>query len=176
MRPDQPCLLTTKDFAILEVMLGRCLGRDDPRRPIIAAKLATARVVLHEDIPAGVVTLNSRVRYRAGDGPAQTRVISHDEMHGLVGSILPIRQPRGLALLGLAEGQSFAVTQNNGQATAMTVLEVVYQPEAARHARSKLSGAYAAPRLRLVHDAGPLSPGTAARPPTNSDDPGPTAA
>ncbi len=169
------CMLTTKDFTILEVMLDRCHRLDDPLRPILEAKLSASRVVFRDDIPADVVTLSSRVRYRIDDGPAETRIISHDEMRGLVGSLLPITTPRGLALLGLAEGQSFTVEGENGP--TMHVVEVVYQPEAARRDKARLSG-LTLPRLRLVHNVdGTAGNGLHRQPsPPDFDDPGPSAA
>lgn len=36
------CILTTKDFTILEVMRDRRVGTDDPLTPILERKLATA--------------------------------------------------------------------------------------------------------------------------------------
>ena len=107
--PNNPCMLTTKDYTILEVMLERCLGLDDPMRPILQQKLHNAVVVFADDIPATVVTLNSRVAYRVNGGPAETRIVAHDDVRGLVGRVISITIPRGLALLGLAEGQSFRV-------------------------------------------------------------------
>lgn len=38
--------------------------------------------------------------------PSETQIGAHGEMRGLVGILLPITNPRGLARLGLAEGQS----------------------------------------------------------------------
>ena len=37
----ETCILTTKDFTILEVMRDRCLGRDDPLAPILKRKIET---------------------------------------------------------------------------------------------------------------------------------------
>ena len=57
------CILTTKDFTILEVMLDRSLGRDDPLVPILRRKLNAATVVLRDDVPPTVATLSSRVSF-----------------------------------------------------------------------------------------------------------------
>lgn len=170
------CMLTTKDFTILEVMLDRCHGLDDPLRPILQAKLSASQVVFRDDIPADVVTLSSRVRYRIDDGPAETRIISHDEMRGLVGSVLSITNPRGLALLGLAEGQSFTVGEGGDRVT-MHVVEVVYQPEAARRDKARLSG-LSLPKLRLVHSVDATAGNRLHQQPSppDFDDPGPSAA
>lgn len=114
--------------------------------------------MFREDIPANVVTLSSRVAYRVNDGTAETRIVAHDHMRGLVGMLLPITNPRGLALLGLAEGQSISIPTSDGRLETLTVHEVVYQPEAARRERLKLAGVAepwplrsAGRGLRVVH-------------------------
>jgi regulator of nucleoside diphosphate kinase len=176
----QNCLLSTKDHTILEVMLERCLGRDDPMRAILEEKLAHAVVMFRDDLPPTIVTLNSRVRYRVNDQPAETRIVSNDEMRGLVGSVLSITNPRGLALLGLAEGQTFRINGNDSE--EMTVLEVSYQPEAAaREAKLTKNAPPRGPFLRVVHRCDDLpEPERPARTTWSAapefDDPGPSAA
>lgn len=150
-----PCILTTKDYTILEVMLERCLGLDDPMRPILQDKLRNAVVVFQDDVPPTVVTLNSRVVYSVDGAALQTRIVCHDEMGGLVGRVISIRNLRGLALLGLAEGQPYCITDRAGIAETITVQEVAYQPEAARRQAETL-GRSAKPAfagLRLVHSS-----------------------
>ncbi|MER9670507.1 nucleoside-diphosphate kinase [Mesorhizobium sp. M0203] len=134
------CQLTTKDYTILEVMRERHPARSETFSDILQRKISSAVVVFREDIPATVVTLSSRVAYRVSDGPAEIRIVAHDEMRGLVGMLLPITNPRGLALHGLAEGQSMSIPTADGGLETLTVQEVVYQPEAARRERLKLAG------------------------------------
>ncbi|MDH6230688.1 regulator of nucleoside diphosphate kinase [Mesorhizobium soli] len=179
------CQLTTKDYTILEVMQERCLGRDDPIRELLRRKLDGATVVFRDDIPPTVVTLSSRVSYRIDDGPAETRIVAHDEMRGMVGSVLSITNPRGLALLGLAEGQSITIRRIDGEEETLTVQEVVYQPEASRREADTLQRGGVPPKprgpiLRLVHrsDDVPLRPKRELLSPFDGgpDDPGPSAA
>lgn len=179
--------LTTKDHAILEVMRERAIGRDAIVSEILRRKLSRAMLMFREDIAPEVVTLSSRVRFRVDDAPAETRIITPDEMRGLVGQSLPISHPRALALIGLAEGQSMSIAKADGGTERVTVLEVVDQPEAARRERlgTALSAEAVPPRpvsrfLRLVHDAGaqPAAPSMsrAAARDGGPDDPGPSAA
>ena len=186
MSKDQACRLTTKDYTILEVMLERCHGRDDPLAAMLRRKLGEAVVMFREDIPSDVVTLSSRVTYRVNGAPAETRIVSHDEMRGLVGSVLPINNPRGLALLGLAEGQSATVEKPDGTTETISVEAVAYQPEAARREAAQLATGTPArpaqnkPVLRVVHDSGDI-PARPARTMISIggggfDDPGPSAA
>ncbi|QPC92995.1 nucleoside-diphosphate kinase [Mesorhizobium sp. INR15] len=180
------CQLTTKDYTVLEVMQERRPG-GDTFSAILQRKISNAVVMFREDIPATVVTLSTRVAYRANDGPAETRIVAHDEMRGLVGMLLPITNPRGLALLGLAEGQSMSIPSADGGLETMTVHEVVYQPEAARRERLKLTGNAASgswrqgePVLRVVHRPDELQDKAEnkvmAAFDTGFDDPGPSAA
>lgn len=159
---NETCILTTKDFTILEAMRERHADPRDLLAPILARKLKAARMVLHDDIPANVATLNSRVTFRVDGACAETRVISHERMNLLVGVFQPITTPRGLALLGLAQGQEYRIAWR-GIEECVVLDAVNYQPEAARRARAPDGGAMRAmkrvnvspgmPALRLVHGA-----------------------
>jgi regulator of nucleoside diphosphate kinase len=133
----EPCVLTSKDHAILEVILNRCLDRDDPLRAMLKMKVMDARVTLLDDIPADVVTLNSRVTFRVGDQPVDTRVLIHQEVYGIVGMTIPISAMRGLAMLGMSVGQSVTYSRTDENTETITVLAIRYQPEAARRERSR---------------------------------------
>lgn len=135
------CQLTTKDYSIVETMLEHYQCHDATISAILHRKIASALVVFRDEIPPTVVTLSSRVAYRTNDGPVETRIVAHDEMRGLIGMLLPITNPRGLALLGLAEGQSITIPKADGTTETLTVQEVVYQPEAARGERTNLANA-----------------------------------
>lgn len=178
--------LTTKDHTILEVMRERSIARDQIVSEILRRKLSRAVILFREDIAADVVTLSSRVTYRVDDAPAETRIIAPDDMRGLVGLLLPIGHPRALALMGLAEGQSMTIPRADGGSETLTVVQVVYQPEAARRERLRQAEPLA-PRpsrqaghaLRLVHSADVPLATPHARPAiagTGPDDPGPSAA
>ena len=130
------CILTTKDFTILEVMLDRCLGRDDPLVPILRRKLEAATVVMRDDVPASVATLSSRVTFSVGGRQSDTRVLSHDRMNS-PGVFLPITTARGLALLGLSEGQRFQLRGRGGAEEDVLLESVLYQPEAARRRKEE---------------------------------------
>src|SRR5690606_34061925 len=104
----ETCILTTKDLTILEVMLARCLGREDPMAPLLRRKIDSATVVFSDDVPPDVATLNSRVNFSV-DGRSDSRILAQGVAGGSVGLYLPITSLRGLALLGLAEGQTFSL-------------------------------------------------------------------
>ncbi len=171
------CILTTKDFTILEVMRDRCLGRDDPMAALLKRKIDSATVVFRDDIPADVASLSSRVTFSVDGREAETRVISHDSMAGLVGMFLPITTQRGLALLGLSEGQEFRLAEGGER----VVLEkVLYQPESARRESEAGYGLHVSmqrrPSLKLIHGALNERPRAVPAGPDGYDDPGPSAA
>lgn len=132
------CVLTTKDFTILEVMLDRCADRSDAMWPLLRRKIEAATVVFREDVPATVATLSSRVTYRINDGEPDSRILSHDRMNASTGLFLPITSPIGLALLGLAEGQQFEIGQDS-RCKRITLDAVLYQPEAAYREREAIA-------------------------------------
>lgn len=186
MSNDQIFRLTTKDYTLLEVMLDQQLERDDPITPILRRKLSAAVVTFREDIPANVVTLGSRVTYRVNDTPSETRIVTHDEMRSLVGSVLSITNPRGLALLGLAEGEQMTFHRADGTEETVSVETVVYQPEASRRDMAKLGSAtgscQVSPRsaLRVVNGSGNVLVRAVkslfCKASSEFDDPGPSAA
>ena len=167
------CILTTKDFTILEVMLDRCLGRDDPLVPILRRKLEAAIVVLRDDVPASVATLSSRVTFSVGGRQSDTRVLSHDRMNS-PGVFLPITTARGLALLGLSEGQRFRLRGSGGAEEDVLLESVLYQPEAARRRQETTlqPEPQRKPMLTLVQGGGQRTMDGA----EGFDDPGPSAA
>lgn len=140
------CILTAKDFAALVVMRDCCFGRDDPLLPILKRKLESVRIVFPHDVPANVATMFSRIAFRLDGGASDTRILSPEGAALPMGMYLPISTLRGLALLGLAEGQEFRLTNLNGDEERIILEKVLYQPEAAKHAGR--------PLLKLVSNAG----------------------
>jgi regulator of nucleoside diphosphate kinase len=174
--------LTERDFAVLDAMLVRRAALGDPLAALIERKLVDAIVVSADEIDAGIATLNSRVAFRVDALPVEERTLVRHANRGAIGRGLPIDTRRGLALLGMAEGQTALVACRGGGHETLRLEKIFYQPEAARRAAAR---AMAAPRNRpallLVHDAGsdwqPLGwPEKIRQGWTGDDDPGPTAA
>jgi regulator of nucleoside diphosphate kinase len=155
MSPDS-CILTTKDLTILEVMLDRCLGRDDPMALPLKRKIDSAQVVFRDDVPVEVATLSSRVVFSVDGRDPDTRVVSSGSTTSPIGLFLPITTFRGLALLGLSEGQEFSLPGQDGVEEMVRLEKVLYQPEAARREKEALEGTVMSrrkPALRLVRGA-----------------------
>jgi regulator of nucleoside diphosphate kinase len=178
--PTTNCILTTKDFTILEVMRDRCLGRDDALAPMLKRKIETALVVFRDDVPVNVATLSSRVTFSVDGRDPDTRVISHDRMTSPIGMFLPITTLRGLALLGLAEGQDFVLTDRDGVEERILLEKVHYQPEAARREKEAMAGlspsVHRKPMLKLIRGAFYDQPRLVPAGADGFDDPGPSAA
>jgi regulator of nucleoside diphosphate kinase len=167
---DETCILTTKDLTILEVMLDRCLGRDDTLAPVLERKINSALIMIRDDVPENVATLSSRVTFSVDGKPAETRIISHEPMTSPTGMFLPVTSPRGLALLGLVEGQEFRLAGRDGGEERILLEKILYQPEAARRATQ------AAAKMAPPRPGQPVSGLACIQSSGGFDDPGPSAA
>lgn len=152
MWKNQTCTLTTKDISILQTMYDRRHALPDPVRGLLRHKLDNACVVFSDDINVDVVTLNTRARYRIGNGQPQTAIITQGQMDGMVGQCLSLSTVRGLGLLGLTEAMEISLPKPHNVAPDRLVVEaVLFQPEAAR--RERLQQETIEHSLRLVYDA-----------------------
>jgi len=129
---DNLCRLVTPDFHILQALLTELGETNDPLAPLVRGKLARAQILPPHDIPADVVTLYSRVRYRAGNQAPATRIVIPAASHEVLGATLAVTQSRGLALLGMAAQTALTARDGDGESETVFIEEVVYQPQAAR--------------------------------------------
>ncbi|OWV74434.1 hypothetical protein ATY76_28125 [Rhizobium sp. R339] len=172
---NDPCLLTTKDYTLLETMRDDPLVRDASLVRLLRRKMASAIVMFREDLPEDVASLNSRVTFSV-DGRSDTRVLTTGRMTTPIGMLLPVDTLRGLALLGMTEGQTIAFENVEGRLEVIMLNAVNYQPERMMRrsdgfpVRIRLADK---PMLRLVQGVEPVC---SARPPEEPDDPGPSAA
>ena len=174
---NKTCILTNKDFTLLEHMRERCRGTDDPIGFILKRQIDSAVVMFHSDVPANVVTLNSRVTFSVDGRDSDTRVISPDRSASPVGMALPITTPRGLALLGLTEGQEFVLDDQMGGQIRIVLEKIHYQPEAAKREKEALEGrSNRRPALRLIRGSLDDQSWSANGKHGGFDDPGPSVA
>lgn len=95
-------------------------------------ELQRARIVEPQEMPRGVVTMRSRVRYRdeaTGEALTATLVYPGDEDSAL--GRISVLSPQGSAMIGLSVGDRIAWRTLDGAERAITVLDVIWQPEAA---------------------------------------------
>lgn len=179
--PNEACILTTRDFAILEAIRSRFRAQGDPLLPMVTRKIESAIVIGESDVPPNLVTLNSRATFRVGARKSDTRVIVLADTKTLpIGSFLLLTRPWGLALLGLTEGQRVKLTDAAGCADSIILEKVLYQPEAVCWAPQAACVSNprlrSRPLLRLLRGGLHDRPRLALLGTDRSDKPGPSAA
>ncbi len=164
---------TFKDHGALEDMRRRLRPDETALAALLERKLANAVLSQMEHVREDAVTLNSRVRFRVDGGEPQTRIVTRGA-GGHLGAVLPLANRRGLALLGLVQGQSIAYEGMGGATETIDLIAVLHQPERARRTMEEQERDRRV--LRLVHSAEPRIRPAPTAAPWGGDDPGPSAA
>ncbi|BCG22147.1 nucleoside diphosphate kinase regulator [Pseudomonas sp. No.21] len=127
----QPSIIITRlDLQRLERLLDE-LEDFGPGAEALERELARAQVVGHEEVPPGVVTMNTRVHCREeGSGKDYHLTLVYPQDAGGEGTV-SILAPIGSALLGLSVGQHIDWPAPGGKTLKLQLLAVEYQPEAA---------------------------------------------
>ncbi|SRR5690606_37571894 len=130
MTTQPPITITRADLQRLEAMLER-LEEYTPTAEALEQELNRAQVVGHNEVPAGVVTMNSRVHCREeASGKDYRLTLVYPEQAGGEGTV-SVLAPVGCALLGLSVGQQIDWPGPAGKPLKLTLLAIEYQPEAA---------------------------------------------
>lgn len=125
-------IVTRLDLERLHHLLeSHATDRDQQAVAFLDAELARARIVDPSEVPANVVTMNSRFRYidrSTGESRMVTLVYptNADPRAGRLSVLAPV----GCALLGLSVGQSIEWPLPHGQVRSFGIAEILYQPEA----------------------------------------------
>jgi regulator of nucleoside diphosphate kinase len=136
--PEQPpIIISSQDLERLERLLDAVPPVHAPGLDALRRELDRAEIVEPEAIPPEVITMNSTARFvdeMSGKEFELTLVYPDDAhiTHGAVSVLAPV----GSALLGLSVGQSIEWPLPGGRKMNLRVLEVTYQPEAARKRQS----------------------------------------
>lgn len=129
-----PLIVSASDARRLESVLER-LGTQHPEvARALEAELARAEIRASGDMPPDVVTMRSQavcVDERTGMRRVLRLVYPGEE--GAAEGNVSVLAPVGAALLGLSTGQSIEWPLPGGRSTRLTVVDVLYQPEAAGH-------------------------------------------
>ncbi|UVE17664.1 nucleoside diphosphate kinase regulator [Pseudomonas sp. LS44] len=122
--------ITRLDLQRLERLLDG-LEETGPGALALEQELARAQVVGIDEVPAGVVTMNSRAHCRDDNsGKEYHLTLVYPQDAGAEGTV-SILAPVGSALLGLSVGQHIDWHGPSGKPIKLTLLAVEYQPEAA---------------------------------------------
>ncbi|RZT29605.1 nucleoside diphosphate kinase regulator [Cupriavidus agavae] len=98
---------------------------------MLDALLERAAIVTPDQIPKDVITMNSRV-ICALEGDAEPRewTLAYPDDADLAAGKLSVLSPIGQALLGARAGKTVDYRLPNGTAQRVTIVEIVFQPEA----------------------------------------------
>jgi regulator of nucleoside diphosphate kinase len=130
MRP--PITVSTLDADRLESLIGATWPEGDTSRRALLDELARADLVEPQDMPPGVVTMNSTVRFEIDEPDEQfCLTLAYPKDMEQVPNGISILTPIGTALLGLSVGDQIDWPRPDGQWLKVRLLEVLYQPERA---------------------------------------------
>ncbi len=102
------------------------------RREMLERELVRANVVPRENIPANVVTMNSRVVFEnETTGERREVTLVYPSNSDIDAGRISVLVPVGTALLGLRVGQSIDWELPGGEKQRFRIVKVPFQPEAA---------------------------------------------
>lgn len=125
-------IISERDAERLEDMLESLPANAFPGKGALQAELARAEIVPPLEIPPGVVTMNSTVKFRVSSSNEEfslTLVYPRDVDQS--GTTISILAPVGSAMLGLTQGDEIEWPGPGGVTLKVRVEEILYQPERA---------------------------------------------
>jgi regulator of nucleoside diphosphate kinase len=125
--------VTTEDFRALRLLAHQRRGVALAVCDFLLGELNRAIICAPDWVPDDVVTMNSRVTFKASDGTGcETRMLVFPHRYDPTGQAISVLTPLGAALIGLAAGSVIDYRDRQGDISSVRVERVVYQPEAAR--------------------------------------------
>lgn len=122
--------LSSLDLERLERLIGSLKGDAARQAAGLQAELDRAEVVDPKDVPATLVTMNSRVRFSLEGSDEQfTQTLVYPKDADGSADRISVLAPVGSALLGLSVGDAIDWPRPGGGVSKVTIEEVVYQPE-----------------------------------------------
>ncbi len=126
---DDTIYITEKDYLRIQHTLRSYRSHDLEN---LELELERAKIISDHEVPADLVTMNSKLRYlQLPENIEATVTIVYPGSIG-VGKI-SLLSPEGSALLGLKVGQQINWMFPDGNTRTLKVLEILYQPEANGH-------------------------------------------
>jgi regulator of nucleoside diphosphate kinase len=134
-----PIVVTQADHDRLSDLASAALRNMPAVGEFLAEELDRARVVAPTEIAPTIVTMNSRVEFRDDQtGEVRTATLVYPGDQDIAAGKISILTPVGAALIGLEEGQSIVWETRSGAQKSLTVLKVLFQPEAQERQESAL--------------------------------------
>ncbi|MDX9739659.1 MAG: nucleoside diphosphate kinase regulator [Gammaproteobacteria bacterium] len=129
MTEQTPIVVSSLDLDRLERIMDAGQFRHMPGIDALRREIDRATIMEPADMPAGVVTMNSRVRFvDDASGSEFELTLVYPEASGQAGTV-SVLAPVGSALLGLSVGQSISWQVPGGRKLQLRILDVIYQPE-----------------------------------------------
>jgi regulator of nucleoside diphosphate kinase len=125
-----PLIISSFDLERIEQLLASSAYRNLPGADALQNELGRATVVAPEDMPPGVITMNSAVRFIDEVSNTEYGMTLAYPSPSNPPDAVSILAPVGSALLGLSVGQSISWQGPGGRPLQLRILDVTYQPEA----------------------------------------------
>ncbi len=121
-------LITEKDLLRIQHILSFQKSSDFENLEI---ELERAKVISDDDVPADLVTMNSKVKFlNVQDNKEMIITIVYPSDANFAEGKISVLASMGSALIGLRVGQEINWMFPNGKTKTLKILEVLYQPEA----------------------------------------------
>ncbi|MDR9469136.1 nucleoside diphosphate kinase regulator [Marinospirillum sp.] len=126
-------LLNELDHARLERLVDSAEYSKMPVAQALAERLDNADIAAPDEIPADLVSMHSRVRFRdiKADTLLEKELVYPHNLQKEATDQLSVMAPLGAALLGARVGEEVHWQLPSGKDAALKVEEILYQPEAA---------------------------------------------
>jgi regulator of nucleoside diphosphate kinase len=122
-------VITKRDADRLDALLEGLSGQNFPGKALLEAELARAAIVDSKNVPPNVVTMNSTVAFKTGEGKEFSLKLVYPQDSDGSAETLSILAPIGSAILGLKEGDSISWPVHGGSAVDVVIIRVTEQPE-----------------------------------------------
>jgi len=130
MKPN--IIVSSLDAERLEILLDALPPAEAATHDGLLDELGRAEIVAPQDMPPGVVTMNSTVRFEIDTPREELRLtLAYPRDMANTTDAISILTPVGTALLGLSVGDAIDWPRPDGQLARVRILEVLYQPEQA---------------------------------------------
>ena len=130
MQNTQPdIIISESDAEKLDELLAKVSQKEFPGKGNLEQELDRATIVPSSQIPANVVTMNSRVRFKdVNSEKSFTMTLVYPKSAGQENTV-SVLAPMGSALLGLSVGQQISWPKPSGGVMTVEIEEILYQPE-----------------------------------------------
>ena len=125
-----PITVSSFDLERIEQLMASATHRKVPGLDGLQLELNRADIVAPNEVPANVITMNSKVRFLDDATNTEYDLTLVYPSQANLPDTVSILAPVGSALLGMSVGQRIEWPVPSGQTMKLRVLSIVYQPEA----------------------------------------------